>query len=230
LLTVAVAPPPLLVESDHNGSSRTEVAGRSRILSATLDEVVEHRPDWCSCSSAVLMADLPEVAPRVTQHRRLAVRCAACGMRVVAPMPDAAKGTPFGPRIHAVATDLKTFQTLSYARLQSTFAELFVLTVSQGDLMNMLRRAEGTFLAERDRAVAVLRQAKVIASNETGVRIEGCNAYHWVFRCSEAVVHHASPTRGSIVIQTLMDGHQPEFWCSYRNRTMKTCTRPAWPI
>jgi transposase len=95
-------------------------------------------------------------------------------------------------------------------------ADLFGLTVSQGGLMNMLRRAQGTFVAERDRAVAALRQARVIASDETGVRIEGSNAYHWVFRCSEAVVHQASPTRGAIVIRTMMDGHRPDVWCSDR--------------
>ncbi|MPR05655.1 IS66 family transposase [Microvirga tunisiensis] len=211
------------------GGAKPGHEGHSRILSATPDEVVEHRPDRCSCCSAVLMADwpaetislheqieLPAVAPRVTQHRRLAVRCRACGTRVAAAVPDAAKGTPFGPRVHAMATYLKTFQALSYERLQSAFADLFGLTVSQGGLMTMLRRAQGAFAAERDKAVAALRQAKVIASDETGVRIEGSNAYHWVFRCSEAVVHHASPTRGASVIRTVMDGHRPEVWCSDR--------------
>jgi transposase len=216
-------------ERSKPGGAKPGHEGHSRILSATPDEVVEHRPDRCSCCSAVLMADLPgetisiheqidlpEVAPLVTQHRRLAVRCRACGTRVVAPVPQAAKGTPFGPRVHAVATYLKTFQTLSYERLQSTFADLFGLTVSQGGLMTMLHRAQGAFAAERDRAVAALRRARVIACDETGVRIEGSNAYHWVFRCSEAVVHHASPTRGAMVIRTMMDGHRPEVWCSDR--------------
>ena len=211
------------------GGAKPGHEGHSRILSATPDEVVEHRPDRCSCCSAVLMADwpaetisiheqidLPEITPHVTQHRRLAVRCRACGTRVVAAVPDAAKGTPFGPRVHAMATYLKTFQALSYERLQSAFADLFGLTVSQGGLMNLLRRAQGTFVAERDRAIAALRRARVIASDETGVRIEGSNAYHWVFRCAEAVVHHASPTRGAIVVRTLMDGHRPEVWCSDR--------------
>jgi transposase len=131
-------------------------------------------------------------------------------------VPDAATGTPFGPRVHAVATYLKTFQTLSYERLQSAFADLFGLTISQGGLMNMLRRAQGAFVAERDKAIAALRQARVIASDETGVRIEGSSAYHWVFRCSEAIVHQASPTRGAIVIRTMMDGHRPAVWCSDR--------------
>ena len=211
------------------GGAKPGHEGHSRIISATPDEVVEHRPDRCSCCSAVLMADLPgetisiheqidlpEITPHVTQHRRLAVRCPACGKRAVAPVPEAAKGTPFGPRVHAVATYLKTFQALSYERLQSAFADLFGLTLSQGGLMNLLRRAQGAFVAERDRAVAALRQARVIASDETGVRIEGSNAYHWVFRCAEAVVHHASPTRGAIVVRTVMDGHRPEVWCSDR--------------
>ena len=131
-------------------------------------------------------------------------------------VPEEAKGTPFGPRLHAVATYLKTFQALSYERLQGAFADLFGLTISQGGLMNMLRRSQGAFAAERDKAVAALRQARVVASDETGVRIEGSNAYQWVFRCSVSVVHQAAPTRGAIVVRTLMDGHRPDVWCSDR--------------
>lgn len=125
--------------------------------------------------------DLPVIAPFVERHRRLAVNCPCCGLRVVAPLPEAARGTPFGPRAHAVATYLKTFQALSYERLEGAFADLFGLKVSQGGLMNMLRRAQDRFVDERDHAIADLRRAKVVASDETGVRIEGSNSYHWVF-------------------------------------------------
>jgi transposase len=53
--------------------------------------------------------------------------------------------TPFGPRLHAVATYLKTFQALSYERLQGALSDLFGLTLSQGGLMNLLRRAQERF-------------------------------------------------------------------------------------
>ncbi|MBD2746706.1 transposase [Microvirga sp. BT688] len=172
------------------GGAKPGHEGHSRIISATPDEVVEHRPARCSGSSAILKADLsgetislheqidlPRVVPRITQHRRLAVHCPACGTRAVAPVPDAAKGTPFGPRVHAVATYLKTFQALSYERLQSAFGDLFDLTLSQGGLMNLLRRAQRTFAGERDRAIMALPQARVVACDETGVRIEGSNAF-----------------------------------------------------
>ena len=193
------------------------------------DAVVEHRPDRCSCcggdlhgalpSEVVSIADrieLPEAAPVITQHRRLAVHCPSCGARVVAPAPSAARGTPFGPRLHAVATYLKTFQALSYERLQAALSDLFGLTLSQGGLMNLLRRAQGRFRPGKEAAVSTLRRAAVVASDETGVRIEGSNAFHWVFHSAEAVVHQASPTRGAIVVREMMDGHRPTVWISDR--------------
>ena len=216
-------------ERSKPGGAKLGHEGHSRIISDTPDEVVEHCPDRCSCCGAALMTDLPvetvslheridlpEVKPLVTQHRRLAVICPTCGTRVVAPVPQAACGTPFGPRLHAVATYLKTFQALSYERLQAALSDLFGVTLSQGGLMNLLRRAQGCFAEGQVRAVSSLRQAQVVASDETGVRIEGSNAYHWVFRSPEAVVHHASPTRAASVVREMMDGHRPAVWLSDR--------------
>ncbi|MFD1984314.1 transposase [Mesorhizobium newzealandense] len=187
------------------GGAKAGHKGHSRAMSEDADRIIDHHPDQCLCCRASLSSDLaaetvsehdkielPAIRPLIERHRRLAVRCPSCGTLVVAAVPDAAKGTPFGPRVHAVATYLKTFQALSYERLQ------------------------GAFAAECDKAVAALRRAKVIASDETGVRIEGSNAYHWVFRCAEAVVHQAAPTRGAVVVRTLMDGHRPDVWCSDR--------------
>ena len=178
-------------EKSKPGGAKPGHEGHSRVISDTPDEVVDHRPGQCSCCGAALMAelpaetvsiheqiDLPEVKPLVTHHRRLAVMCPTCGTRVVAPVPQAARSTPFGPRLHAVATYLKTFQALSYERLQSALSDLFGLTLSQGGLMNLLRRAQGRCAEGQARAVSSLRQAAVVASDETGVRIEGSNAYH----------------------------------------------------
>ena len=216
-------------EKSKPGGAKPGHEGHSRIISDTPDEVVEHRPGRCSCCGATLMADLaaetvrlheqvelPEVKPLVTQHRRLSVCCPTCGTRVTAPVPEAARGTAFGPRLHAVATYLKTFQALSYQRLQSAMSDLFGLTLSQGGLMNLLRRAQGRFVKGQVRAVSSLRRAEVVASDETGVRIEGSNAYHWVFRSPDAVVHHASPTRAASVVREMMDGHRPAVWLSDR--------------
>ena len=216
-------------ESSKPGGAKPGHKGHSRMLSHAFDRLVEHRPQHCPCCRATLAADLatelisahdridlPDVTPVVERHRRLAVQCPACGARVVAALPTSAKGTPFGPRLQAVATCLKTFQALSYERLQGALSDLFGLTISQGGLMTMLRRAQGRFQAGRDAAVAALRRAEVVASDETSVRIAGTNAYHWVFRCPEAVVHHAAPSRAASVVRDMMGGHRPRVWLSDR--------------
>src|SRR5918998_176821 len=216
-------------EKSKPGGAKPGHEGHSRRLSEWVDRVVDHRPDQCPCCRAALVLDLPaepvsvhdrielpEVKPVIERHRRLAVWCPACGSRVVAAVPSAAKGTPFGPRLHGVATYLKTVQALSYERLQGALADLFGLTLSQGGLMNLLRRAQGRFAEGRARAVAALRRAAVVASDETGVRIEGSNAYHWVFHSPQAVVHRAALTRGAAVVREMMEGHRPAVWLSDR--------------
>jgi transposase len=216
-------------DKSRPGGAKPGHKGHSRDLSEDFDSAVDHFPDQCpgcgACLSAALIGevvsehdkiDLPVIAPLVERHRRMAVTCPSCGLRVAAELPAEVMGTPFGPRLHAVATYLKTFQALSYERLEAAFADLFGLRISQGGLMNMLRRTQSRFETGRDAAVASLRQAVVVASDETGVRIEGSNSYHWVFRCEEAVVHQAAPTRGAVVVRDMMNGHRPEVWCSDR--------------
>jgi transposase len=216
-------------EQAKPGGAKSGHEGHSRVMSDDPDALVAHRPDRCACCGGALHVylpaeivsvseriELPEVAPVVTQHHRLAVQCPSCGARVIAPVPEAARGTPFGPRLHAVATYLKTFQALSYERLQAALSDLFGLTLSQGGLMNLLRRAQERFRPGREAAVSALRQAAVVASDETGVRIEGSNAFHWVFRSTDAVVHRASPTRGAVVGRAMMDGRRPAVWISDR--------------
>jgi transposase len=48
------------------------------------------------------------------------------------------------------------------------------------------------------------------------VRTDGANSYHWVFRCQDAVVHHAAPTRAAVVVGEVMARHRPAVWLSDR--------------
>ena len=216
-------------EQSRPGGAKPGHEGHRRGIAEDPDEVVDHRPSCCPDCGLALSAeleaetvslheqiDLPPVTPTVEQHCRLAGTCPRCQTRVLAPRPAGAAVTPFGPRLHATVVYLKTFQALSYKRLQAALSDLFGLTISQGALMTMLRRAEARFSAGREAALSALRRAEVVACDETGVRIEGSNSYHWVFRCENAVVHHAAPTRAASVVHKIMDGHRPAVWLSDR--------------
>ena len=82
--------------------------------------------------------------------------------------------------------------------------------------MAMLRRAQTRFAPGREAALSALRRAEVVACDETGVRIEGANSYHWVFRCESAVGPHAALTRAASVVREIMDRHRPAVWRSDR--------------
>ncbi len=118
-------------ERSKPGGAKPGHEGHSRVLSDAASETINHLPDQCPCCRAALSPhlaceevsvheriELPAIEPVVERHRRMAVRCPGCGTRVVAAVP--VTGTPFGPRLHAVATYLKTYQALSYERLQAT--------------------------------------------------------------------------------------------------------------
>ena len=66
--------------------------------------------------------------------------------RVAAPRPAGAAPTPLGPRLHAAAVSLKTFEDLSHEHVQEP---LFGRLLHQSGLTNMLRWARTRFDAER---------------------------------------------------------------------------------
>ncbi len=214
-------------EAAKPGGAKPGHKGHSRTLCEDPNEIVDHRPDTCpNCHGHLgddLAADilgeydhidLPPIAPHVVRHRRLGVCCPHCSSRVSAALPDAATGSPFGPRLHGLVVYLKTFHAISFARLEQMFGDLFSLKISQGGLANMLRRSHAPFAEQKTGIINELRRADSVASDETGIRIEGLNGYHWVFMSSTAVVHEAQLSRGAKVVRDVMGDHHPKLWLS----------------
>ena len=216
-------------ENARPGGAKPGHEPHNRRLADNPDAFVDHKPMVCEACGGSMSPDdestligeydeieIAPVKPHVIRHRRFACRCAHCGVEAKAPAPAVATSTPFGPRIHALAIYLKGFQALSYERLRGLFRDAFGLSVSEGALMNMFIRSHPKFKIEADHAKAVLRVAQVVGSDETGVRIEGTNACHWVFHCKDAVVHQPDYSRAARVVDEMMAGHVPQVWISDR--------------
>lgn len=216
-------------EGARPGGAKPGHKGHARTLADNPDATQDHRPTHCShcgqpfgedAQGDVIgeydEVDLPPVKPITRRHRRIRCKCSTCGKSTKGPLPAAAHGTPFGARIHALALYLKSNQLFSYERLQGAFADLFGLKLSQGALMNMFTRAAPVFATSRDSALTALRQANVVACDETGMRIEGRNGYQWVFCSEQAVVHTAGFSRAAQMVRDTMAGHRPEVWISDR--------------
>ena len=170
------------------GGAKPGHEGHHRTLHENPDETVDYRPDICPNCQGHLDDDLagdvvgkydtievPPIRPYVTRHRRLCVCCPQCSAPAKAPLPQAAQGSPFGPRLHGLALYLKTFQAASFARLEAMLDDLFGVKLSQGALNNMLKRSHSPFATRKTEIIADLRRANMVASDETGIRIEGLN-------------------------------------------------------
>lgn len=216
-------------ENSKPGGARPGHKGHHRRLADSPDQTVDHRPDHCpNCGSNITpdrpaeivgeydRIDLPAIRPLVERHRRLACTCPGCGVRVKAPVPEAAAGSPFGPGIVAMAFYLKHLHHVSFQRLERLFADVFGLEISQGALCNLLQRGGARFEAAKAGLLSQLRQAEAVASDETGVRVEGVGAQHWVFRSADVVLHEVAFSRGAGVVRDVMDGRRPAYWTSDR--------------
>jgi transposase len=92
--------------------------------------------------------------------------------------------------------------------------ELLGLAISEGALDAAFRRAMPGFDAEVGAILARLRRARVVCSDETGVRIDGQNAWNWVFQNGEVVIHVIRHSRAAGVVGEVMAGHRPVIWVS----------------
>jgi transposase len=184
--------------------------------------------------------DLPKVAPVVTRVERYAGHCRGCGGSTLAPLPEGLEpGTPFSPNIVALAMYLRFAHHVSYRRLSRLLLDLYGLAISEGALDAAFRRGKPRFdaetaasLARKSRAafspsdasrrmptapaqsLARLRRARIVCSDETGVRVDGHGCWNWVFQNEEAVIHVIRRSRASGVVAEVMDGHRPAIWVS----------------
>jgi transposase len=161
--------------------------------------------------------DLPPIRPIVTRVNLHRGACSCCGARVTAAAPDDMPlGSPFGPGIVGLVAYLHARHMVSFSRLVEMLEGLFGVTISEGAIANMLARAAEPFAAEAERIETTVRQAPVIACDETSARVKGHTCWQWVFGSERAVAHRIAVTRGAAVPADFLQGATPEVWVSDR--------------
>jgi transposase len=181
-------------------------------MSAEPDEVVDHRPDRCDGCGAELSplndlgfsarqeVELPEVRPRVTEHRAHTYGC-SCGKRTTAAFPDGLRpGVSYGPRVRAVVAYLLGRQHIPNRRVAEAMDDLFGLPISTGAIDSIYaeagKRLKGFVLA----LVAFLRTLPVLHADETTDRVGTRNCWMHVVSTGLYTLIHASVTRGGEAI------------------------------
>src|SRR5471032_531683 len=203
--------------------------GTFRTLADKPDRIVEALAAACPhCSYALGAADqpgfhaydhvdLPPIRPVVTRVHRHRGACPCCRRTFSAAAPAGlAPGSPFGPGLCALMLHLHVTQAIGFERLAQLMDEVFGLTISEGAIANTLARAEAPLAAAAEQIGEQVRNAKVVASDETSARVEGKNWWQWVLLSSTAVYHVIAETRAARVVTGFLQGATPEIWVADR--------------
>jgi transposase len=189
------------------------------------DAVVDCRPERCRhCGGAALTKvgiesyDHHELVPRpvlVTRVNLGVCACARCGRRTTAE-PPAGMEELIGGRLRAFTVLLRHHTDVPYARLRTLLDEVFGLRLSHGYLVATIDTAAAAMAPAAQDIREAVRTAPVVLSDETGLRVDGRNAWAWVFRTPWDILFLVDRRRAKTVVAELMAGHQPEAWVSDR--------------
>jgi transposase len=200
--------------------------GHSRSRSQP-DVVVECLPSYCSVCGTDLqdaepilvgvnqVIDIPPIRPVVVDAQRYSVDCPACHHQETASYPQGMEPERvFGSGIESLVSYLHHEHHIGYARLERMMDDVFGLSVSEGALVNMVRRGAAQLAPEAEKIRHQVRHSAVVGSDETGARVDGDNWWQWVFRTEQACYHIIVPRRSRQAIDMAMGDATPEVWVS----------------
>ncbi len=187
--------------------------GQTLEMSASPDEIVEHRPGSCRSCGAGLgdaerigyaarqVVDLPEIKPLVTEHRAVTCRC-GCGTETSGAFPDHVRSpVSYGPRVRAVVAYLLARQHIPNRRVAEAMADLFGVEVSTGTVDSIYAEAARRLTGFIAALVALLRSLPVLHADETTDRVGTKNCWMHVASTGLYTLIHASMTRGTKAIE-----------------------------
>lgn len=182
--------------------------GSTLEMSDDPDEVVTHVPRVCRGCGADLadaavtgesrrqVVDLPEVKPKVTEHRAQTRRC-GCGAQTAAAFPDGVRAPiSYGPRVRAVVAYLLARQHIPLERCAEAMADLFGVKISTGTIDAVYAEAARRLTGFIKALVALLASLPVLHADETTDRIGTKNCWMHVVSTDTYTLIHAALTRG----------------------------------
>lgn len=152
--------------------------------------------------------DLQDTLQKITQYQSYSKECCECGFvnhdnsypEMVAPHIS------YGKNVMAIVVYLSVVHYVSYTRIVQTLQTLYKITISEGTIDNLLKKAAKLSQKEITKIASQLSLADKVGIDETGAKVNGDRDWHWVFQNDTCtfIVHNES--RGTCVI----DEHFPD--------------------
>ncbi len=197
-------------------------AQRELVPADQVDSTEDYFPDSCeNCGDALpqregdaeprrhQVARLPEITPKVEEHRCHGVDCDACGHRTYAILPVTVPPSGFCAKFTALVALCTGDLHLSKRSVQRFLGTVFKLTVSLGAIAKMERRVSDALAGPVEGARHHVTEQKVLHQDESGWK-EGHKgkrkAWLWIARTAFVTVFKIARTRSSTVAKQMLRG------------------------
>jgi transposase len=161
------------------------------------------------------ITELPQAPAQVIEVRQYRVTCPECGASQVEEPPSGLEmNRAFGSRLEAMVVYYRQEQHMSYVRTQKALLDLHQVEISQGGIDEIMKRAGKWATGKIAQIQESIRQSQVVHCDETTNRINGANAWEWVFCTLTSVLHVIRRDRSAKVIRDVMNDLPVEVWVS----------------
>lgn len=168
--------------------------------------------------------DIPDVVPEVTEHRAEKILCPDCQYLNIAKFPNhITQPTQYGVGVKSKAIYLNAYQLLPYERLQELFQDFYGLSVSQGTLVNFIKKGSTNLIVPVNKIKQGIIDSPEGHFDESGIRVG--KKLHWLHVASTKTLtyYEIHKERGLVAMDKM--GILPEFsgvaihdhWKSYFN-------------
>ena len=206
----------------HRGS------GRGLLPIERVDEVIEHLPERCrKCGHSLAgrpargptrrhqVAELPEIAVRVTEHRLTRRCCPDCGAITQAELPPDVPRERFGARLQGAVATLAAGFRLSRRQVVDVCGELFGTEIAVGTVDAIVQRQGGALREPQKRLSDAVRGSSVVCVDETGWKQAGEKRALWGAFTDSAAALRVAPSRHREEAEVLL-GDSEAIVCSDR--------------
>jgi transposase len=163
------------------------------------------------------VAELPQIAVRVSEHRLHAVCCPECAARTRAKLPRGAQSA-FGPRLQAALVTLAVRNRVSRRDTSELARELFGVELSTGSVDKLIQRAGEALAGPYTELEQQIKSASVVNIDETGWKTAGGNRTLWGALTSRTALFRIAAGRHAFEARTLLGERFAGIVCSDRWR------------
>jgi transposase len=218
-----------------------------RLPADRVQAVIDHRPSHCRrCRHALpaepgphdppptwhQVAELPEIAAVVTEHRGHTRTCPHCGTRTHKAVPAEVRARIAGPRLTAAIAYLSGARHDSKRGTEAVVEALFGVPVALGTVAAAEQEVSAALADAHAEAVAAVRAAPVKNVDETGWKRAGRLCWLWAGVTQAVACFQVHARRGLEGLRALL-GDAPtgvvvsDRWCAY-NRLAASDRQLCW--